>query len=70
MKRYHNEYRINKKGAECYRTREWAEAKAKFDELSAKRPGVYTMQSRSCQLDRYGCEEMDCSGRALWTPWG
>ena len=54
--RYHVQYRINKKGAECFRTGDLEEAKAKLAELSAKRPGIYTMQSRSTILDRYGCE--------------
>ena len=54
--RYHVQYRINKKGAECFRTGDLEEAKAKLAELSAKRPGIYTMQRRSTRLDRYGCE--------------
>ena len=54
--RYHVQYRINKKGAECFRTGDYEEAKAKLEELNAKRPGIYTMQRRSTRLDRYGCE--------------
>jgi len=54
--RYHVQYRINKKGAECFRTGDLEEAKAKLAELSAKRPGIYTMQERHTRLDRYGCE--------------
>lgn len=55
--RYHVQYRINKKGAECFRTGDYEEARAKYDELSAKRPGIYTMQQRSTRLNRYGVEE-------------
>ena len=57
--RYHVQYRINKKGAECYRCRTREEAEEKLAELRAKRPGnpgIYTMQRRETRLDRYGCE--------------
>lgn len=63
------EYRINKKGAECFRTTDAEIAHAKLNELQAKRPGVYTMQARSCQLDRYGILVRDCCGRPLWSSW-
>lgn len=53
------EYRINKKGSECFRTEIFQEAKDKLDELNAKRP-VYTMQHRSIRLDEYNQK---------WTPW-
>lgn len=55
--KYHVQYRINKKGAECFRTGDLDEAKAKLAELSAKRPGIYTMQYRHTRLNRYGVEE-------------
>lgn len=62
---YHVQYRINKKGAECFRTGDRDEAEAKLAELSAKRPGIYTMQYRSVRCDRYGCEEQDLE-RTVW----
>ena len=55
--RYHVQFRINKKGAECFRTGDRGEAEAKLAELSAKRPGIYTMQKRSTRCNRYGIEE-------------
>lgn len=55
--KYHVQFRINKKGAECFRTGDYDEAKAKLAELSAKRPGIYTMQKRWTRLNRYGIEE-------------
>lgn len=51
------EYRINKKGCEFFRTANFEEAKAKLDELSAKRPGVFSIQSRSCRCNKYGVME-------------
>ena len=54
--RYHVQFRINKKGAECFRTGNYEEAVQKLNELNQKRPGIYTMQKRSTRLDRYGCE--------------
>lgn len=48
------EYRINKKGAECYRTDDKAEAYTRLSQLQAKRPGVYTMQTRKRRENRYG----------------
>lgn len=69
MMAYKTEYRINKKGAECFRTESYEIAKAKLDTLSAKRCGVYTMQERSVQLDRYGVVLTDCSGHPLWSSW-
>ena len=68
MTKYIDEYRINKKGAECFRTRNYSEAKEKLDALNAKRP-IYTMQSRSCQMDRYGVMMSDASGTPLWSMW-
>ena len=63
------EYRINKKGAECFRTRSTEEAYGKLKELQAKRPGVYTIQTRIIHLDRYGMQMTDLSGKALWSTW-
>ena len=67
--KHHTEYRINKKGAECFRTMCEEIAMDKFNELSAKRPNVYTMQRRYVPLDKYGVELHDLSGRPLWSCW-
>lgn len=48
------EYRINKKGAECFRTEDREEALSRLAQLQAKRPGVYTMQTRNRRENRYG----------------
>ena len=69
MTKYRTEYRINKKGCECYRTDSFQQAKEKLDELSAKRPGIFTMQSRHVQLDRFGVAIRDVSGIILWESW-
>ena len=67
--KYHYEYRLNKKGAECFRTADREEATAKLAELSAKRPWIYTMQSRSCRLNRYGVRERNWKGEDAWSLW-
>lgn len=54
---FHYQYRINKKGAECFRTGDKDEARAKLAELQSKRPGVYTLQYRCVTCNRYGVEE-------------
>ena len=41
------EYRINKKGCEYFRTGNYEQAAEMLEQLQAKRPGVYSMQSRS-----------------------
>jgi len=69
MTRYRFEYRINKKGAECFRTDSLETAKERFAQLSERRPGVYSMQARSCQLDRNGVSLRDASGKTLWSCW-
>lgn len=63
-----NEYRINKKGSECFRTRSLEEAKEKLAELNSKRP-VYTLQTRSARVDKYGVYEQDWLGRVAWGIW-
>ena len=65
---YRSEYRINKKGSECFRTDDYTQAMAKLDELNAKRP-IHTMQTRMCQTNRVGALATDLSGRALWSAW-
>ena len=63
------EYRINKKGAECFRTEDWEEASSKLAELQSKRPGVYTMQRRHRRENKYG--QPTCPGaHDGWGGWG
>lgn len=69
MTKYRSEYRINKKGAECFRSGSYEETRRKYEELSAKRPNVYTMQCRRVQLDKYGVELTDGTGRPSWSCW-
>lgn len=70
MIEYVTEYRINKKGAECFKSSDPELVKKKLAELSAKRPnGIYTMQSRSCRVDRYGVKQQDYMGRPAWGIW-
>lgn len=69
--RYISEYRINKKGAECFRTDSYEEAKARLERLRAEKPNVkYDMQSRTVRLDRQGRIILDPFGRPDWSPWG
>ena len=69
MVKYRNQYRINKKGCEFMRFDSYEEARAKLDELQAKRPGVYTMQERHCRLGRYGVLEIGWNGENAWSSW-
>jgi hypothetical protein len=67
---YLYEYRINKKGAECFRSRDLEATRQKLKELSEKRPGIYTMQSRHCRYED-GCYYLaqDYLGRPQWSIW-
>jgi hypothetical protein len=67
--KYANEYRITKKGAECFRSTCLEDVSKKFSELSANRAWMYKIQHRSCQLDKHGCLLTDGSGRPLWSCW-
>ena len=69
MERYRAEYRINKKGSECFRTQDNDQAQAKLAELSAKRPGVYTLQTRYVPVDRYGVAQTLWTGKTAWSEW-
>ena len=69
MLKYRDEYRINKKGAECYRTENLEEARARLWELGSRRPGVYTIQTRQCVVNRYGCLVTDGAGTPIWERW-
>lgn len=55
------EYRINKKGAECFRTEDGDLCRRKLAELNSRRP-VYTMQWRSMSYGGY-------IDNPNWTPW-
>ncbi len=63
------EYRINKKGAECFRTTDGSAAYAKLKELSARKPGVYTIQTRNCHLDKHGVMLTTGAGDPIWSAW-
>ena len=69
MAHIRTEYRINKKGCEMERFGTYEAAKQRLDALSERRPGVYTLQSRSCPTNKVGTLETDCSGRPIWTCW-
>lgn len=70
MIKYVTEYRINKKGAECFRCDDFDRTKAKLAELRAKKPtGIYTMQSRDCRVNRFGVKDQDYMGRPAWGIW-
>ncbi len=69
MIRYRTEYRINKKGAECFRTEDFEEARSRLQELSAKRPGIYTLQRREVRVDKLDRADRDWLGRINWSPW-
>lgn len=67
---YRYEYRVNKKGAECFRTDTYEKAAAKLKELQDKKPNVrFDIQSRSVRLDKYGVALRDHLGRPRWSPW-
>ena len=71
MIKYVTEYRINKKDAECFRSSNLECTKEKLSELIAKKPNeIYTIQSRSCRLNRFGEKERDYMGRPAWGIWG
>lgn len=65
---YRTEYRINKKGAECYRTENREEAYTKLKALQEKRPGIYTMQTRNRRENKYG--QPIISHGDGWGMWG
>lgn len=71
MIKYVTEYRINKKNAECFRSSSLESTKEKLAEYLKKNPnGIYSMQSRSCRLNRFGEKERDYMGRPAWGIWG
>ena len=62
------EFRVNKKGAECYRTEDREEAILRLKSLQEKRPGIYTMQTRSRRENKYG--QPIISHNDGWGLWG
>lgn len=70
MNRTISEYRINKKGCECFRSRSWEATKAKLEELRAKKPScTFTTQYRSADKDKHGLCVLDYKGRIQWSCW-
>ena len=70
MQNYVTEYRVNKKGCECFRTTDEERAKKYFFKCNLGRPyGVYTMQRRFCPVNRLGVLEEDGLGRPQWSCW-
>ena len=69
MQKFVTEYRINKKGAECFRSRDFQETRQRLDDLSRNRPDVYAMQSRHCPVNRYGVMLTAGNGVPHWTCW-
>lgn len=62
------EFRINKKGAECFRTENKEEAYSRLKELQQKRPGIYTMQTRHRRENKYG-QSITCGFQDGWGLW-
>ena len=69
MIKYVYEYRINKKSTECFRTRSLEQARRKLTELNQKRPGIYSMQIRSCRVNKLGILEQTWNGKPAWGIW-
>ncbi len=66
------QYRVNKKGSECFRADTYGEAKEKLDQLTGGKPGnKYTIQYRTCRYDDWDQDALlrDYLGRPQWTPW-
>lgn len=64
------EYRINKKGCECFRTRSRSELIKKNAELVAQHPNTaYTIQTRYVNVNRYGVPELLPNGEPQWSTW-
>ena len=59
--RYRYEYRINKKGAECFRTNDRQTCLRQLSKLNDTRP-VYTMQERCMRYGGY-------IDKPYWSPW-
>ena len=70
MQKYATEYRINKKGCECFRSRSLEQTQQKLKDLQAAHPkALYTVQTRSCPIDRYGVIFQNSLGQPMWGSW-
>lgn len=70
MIKYTYEYRINKKGSECFRSDSLDKTKAKLQELKERKPNlIFTMQSRCCRLNKYDEKELTWNGKPAWSIW-
>lgn len=69
MIRERRQYRINKKGAQFRLFDNYETAQEALKSLSAQRPGIYTLQYRTCRVNRYGVCDRTPSGNDLWSPW-
>ena len=70
MANFRTEYRINKKGCECFRTDSEDRLAAKLSQLQERKPNVvYVVQRRNCQVDKRGILLADGSGRPIWSSW-
>ena len=64
------EYRINKKGCECFRTRSRSEFRKKLSELIEKHPNTqYTAQERHVFVNKVGTPILLPNGEPQWTSW-
>lgn len=64
-----DEYRVTKKGSECFRAGTYEEAKRKLDQLTGGKPNAkYGIQVRSCRYEGRALAT-DHLGRPEWTPW-
>jgi hypothetical protein len=67
---YSSEYRINKKGCECFRTESREAATERVQELQRRNSNcVYSMQERRCRIDNYGAKIREWKDRPQWGPW-
>ena len=64
------EYRINKKGAEFFRTDDRDDAYSRLAQLQEKRPGVFTIQSRHRRENKYGQPVIFNDRHNGWSLWG
>jgi len=70
MLKYITEYRINKKGCECYRSPSLEETKERLQYLQARHPHTkFEMQTRYARLDKYGLTERNWKGEINWSIW-
>lgn len=64
------EYRINKKGCECYRTRSHKDLGRKLNELTAAHPNTkFAIQTRYVPTTRHGAPRLLPNGEPQWSTW-